>query len=146
VLIGLRSRLPDCRKILPVLHPQNYATIELGVVPLDPRDKQLSPWETVIAGRRVESLPVLQEAIYGMESRLGLGGEGADILKKRGQTEIRLDSGWGKWADHHLAARARVSGDRQVQIRRPGAKVGAWDQQERGPERAEIQFEGGQTR
>lgn len=52
-------------------------------------------WETVIAGRKVESLPVLQEAIYGMESRLGLGGEGADTLKKRGRTEIRLDSGWG---------------------------------------------------
>jgi hypothetical protein len=52
-------------------------------------------WETVIAGRKVESLPVLQEAIYAMESRLGLSGEGADMVKKRGQTEIRLDSGWG---------------------------------------------------
>jgi hypothetical protein len=50
-------------------------------------------WQTVIAGRRVESLPVLQEAIYGMESRLGLSGEGADMGKKRGQTEIRLDRG-----------------------------------------------------
>jgi hypothetical protein len=58
-------------------------------------DTQEIVWETVITGRRVESLPVLQEAIYGMESRLGLGGEGADILKKRGRTEIRLDSGWG---------------------------------------------------
>jgi hypothetical protein len=52
-------------------------------------------WETVITGRRVENLPVLQEAISGMESRLGLGGEGADTLKKRGRTEIRLDSGRG---------------------------------------------------
>ena len=52
-------------------------------------------WETVITGRRVESLPVLQEAIYGMESRLGLGGDDAGTLKKRGRTEIRLDSGWG---------------------------------------------------
>ncbi len=51
-------------------------------------------WETVITGRRVESLPVLQEAICGMESRLGLSGEGADARKKRGRTEIRLDSGW----------------------------------------------------
>jgi hypothetical protein len=52
-------------------------------------------WETVITGRRVESLPVLQEAIYGMEQRLGLGGAGADTVKKRERTEIRLDSGWG---------------------------------------------------
>jgi hypothetical protein len=37
-------------------------------------------WETVITGRMVESLPVLQEAIYAMESRLGLGGEDADTL------------------------------------------------------------------
>ena len=58
-------------------------------------DTQEIVWETVIAGRRVESLPVLQEAIYGMESRLGLSGEGADMVKKRGRTEIRLDSGWG---------------------------------------------------
>jgi hypothetical protein len=52
-------------------------------------------WETVITGRRVESLPVLQEAIAGMESRLGLQGNDADTLKKRARTEIRLDSGWG---------------------------------------------------
>ena len=52
-------------------------------------------WETVITGRRVESLPILQEAIYGMESRLGLPGDDADTRKKRGRTEIRLDSGWG---------------------------------------------------
>jgi hypothetical protein len=52
-------------------------------------------WETVIAGSKVESLPVLQEAIYGMESRLGLQGNDPDTLKKRGRTEIRLDSGWG---------------------------------------------------
>jgi hypothetical protein len=37
-------------------------------------------WETVITGRRVESLPVLQEAIYGMESRLGLQGTDASTL------------------------------------------------------------------
>lgn len=58
-------------------------------------DTQEIVWETVITGRRVESLPVLQEAIYGMESRLGLGAEDIDTLKKRGRTEIRLDSGWG---------------------------------------------------
>lgn len=52
-------------------------------------------WETVIAGSKVESLPVLQAAIYGMEKRLGLQGEDADTLKKRGRTEVRLDSGWG---------------------------------------------------
>ena len=52
-------------------------------------------WETVISGSRVESLPILQEAIYAMESRLGLKGVDADTLKKRGRTEIRLDSGWG---------------------------------------------------
>jgi hypothetical protein len=52
-------------------------------------------WETVITGRMVESLPILQEAIYAMESRLGLQGEDVDTLKKRGRTEIRLDSGWG---------------------------------------------------
>jgi hypothetical protein len=52
-------------------------------------------WETVIAGSKVESLPVLQEAIYAMEKRLGLVGEDAETLKKRGRTEIRLDSGWG---------------------------------------------------
>jgi hypothetical protein len=56
-------------------------------------------WETVITGRRVESLPILQEAIYGMESRLGLGGGDADTRKKRGCTEIRLDSGWGSGAN-----------------------------------------------
>ena len=58
-------------------------------------DTQEIVWETVITGRKVESLAVLQEAISGMESRLGLGGAGADALKKRGRTEIRLDSGWG---------------------------------------------------
>jgi hypothetical protein len=52
-------------------------------------------WETVIAGRMVESLPVLQEAIYAMESRLGLQGENPATLKQRRRTEIRLDSGWG---------------------------------------------------
>jgi hypothetical protein len=56
---------------------------------------QETVWETVISGRKVESLPILQEAIYAMESRLGLGGEDAATLKKRERTEIRLDSGWG---------------------------------------------------
>lgn len=58
-------------------------------------DTQEIVWETVITGRRVESLPILQEAIYAMEHRLGLQAEDADTLKKRGRTEIRLDSGWG---------------------------------------------------
>jgi hypothetical protein len=58
-------------------------------------DTQEIVWETVIAGRMVESLPILQEAIYAMESRLGLQGEDPATLKNRGRTEIRLDSGWG---------------------------------------------------
>jgi hypothetical protein len=53
-------------------------------------DTQEIVWETVISGRRMESLPVLQETICGMESRLDLGGEDAD---ERGRTEIRLVSG-----------------------------------------------------
>ncbi len=52
-------------------------------------------WETVITGRRVESLAILQEAIYAMERRLSLQGNDASTLKKRERTEIRLDSGWG---------------------------------------------------
>jgi hypothetical protein len=52
-------------------------------------------WKTVMTGRMVESLPILQEAIYAMKSRLGLGGEDTDTLKKRERTELRLDSGWG---------------------------------------------------
>jgi hypothetical protein len=58
-------------------------------------DTQEIVWETVIAGRMVESLPILQEAIYAMERRLGLQGEDPATLKKRERTEIRLDSGWG---------------------------------------------------
>jgi hypothetical protein len=52
-------------------------------------------WETVISGRMVESLPILQAAIYAMEKRLGLERDDAETVKKRGRTEIRLDSGWG---------------------------------------------------
>jgi hypothetical protein len=52
-------------------------------------------WETVISGRMVESLPILQAAISAMEKRLGLEREDAETVKKRGRTEIRLDSGWG---------------------------------------------------
>ena len=50
----------------------------------------------LISGRRVESLPILQEAIYAMEKRLGLAGEDADTLKKRGRTEIREDAWLGQ--------------------------------------------------
>ena len=56
-------------------------------------DTQEIVWETAITGRRVESLPVLQEAIYGMEQRLGLDGKDVATVKKRGRTEMRLDSG-----------------------------------------------------
>jgi hypothetical protein len=58
-------------------------------------DTQEIVWETVITGRRVESLPVLQEAISGMEKRLGLDRKDIATMKKRGRTEMRLDSGWG---------------------------------------------------
>ncbi len=40
-------------------------------------------WETVITGRRGESLAVLQEAIYAMERRFGLQGNDASTRKKR---------------------------------------------------------------
>src|SRR5437764_11147305 len=43
----------------------------------------------------VESLPILQAAIYAMEQRLGSDGKDVETLKKRGRTEIRLDSDWG---------------------------------------------------
>jgi hypothetical protein len=46
----------------------------------------------VIMGCRVESLPVLQEAIYGMKKRLGLDGKDVATVKICGRTEIRLDS------------------------------------------------------
>lgn len=57
---------------------------------------QETVWETVISGRRVESLPILQEAIYAMEQRLGLSGEDAETMKKRGRTEIREDARLGQ--------------------------------------------------
>jgi hypothetical protein len=64
--------------------------------------------------RRVESLPVLQEAIYGMEGRLGLGGEDADTLCET-STNRDPPGQWleaeGQWAEHHLAFAARVSSD-----------------------------------
>ncbi len=46
----------------------------------EPPTRQPIVWETVITGARVESLPVLQEAIAGMESRLGLQGNDAGTL------------------------------------------------------------------
>ena len=39
-------------------------------------DTQEIVWETVISGRMVESLPILQEAIYAMEQPTRLGGGG----------------------------------------------------------------------
>lgn len=74
-------------------------------------DTQEIVWETVITGRRVESLPILQEAISGMESRLGLQGNDARTLKNRARTEIREDSWLGQWPQHHLALGAWLSGD-----------------------------------
>ena len=49
-------------------------------------------------GRTAESLAVLQEALTQAEHRLGLGGEDEVSQTKRGQVEIRLDSGWGSEA------------------------------------------------
>jgi len=55
-------------------------------------------WETVISARRVESLPVLQEAIQAAEHLLGCEGDKEEAQRKRVRTEIRLDSSWGSEA------------------------------------------------
>jgi hypothetical protein len=55
-------------------------------------------WETVVPGRTAESLSVLQEALTHAEERLGWEGEDAAAQSRRGQVEIRLDSGWGSEA------------------------------------------------
>ena len=55
-------------------------------------------WQTVISARSVESLPVLQEAIQAAEPLLGLVGDSDQTQRKRGRTEIRLDSSWGSEA------------------------------------------------
>lgn len=59
---------------------------------------QETVWETVVPGRTAESLPVLQEALTQAEQLLGLEGEGEAAQARRGQIEIRLDSGWGSAA------------------------------------------------
>ena len=56
---------------------------------------QETVWETVVTGRTVESVAVLQETIQAAEHLLGLDGEGEHIQAKRAHTEIRLDSAWG---------------------------------------------------
>ena len=55
-------------------------------------------WQTVISARRVESLPVLQEAIQAAEALLGMAGDSDEAQRKRARTEIRLDSSWGSEA------------------------------------------------
>lgn len=55
-------------------------------------------WQTVISARSVESLPLLQEAIQTAEALLGLAGDSEEVQRKRGRTEIRLDSSWGSEA------------------------------------------------
>jgi Transposase DDE domain len=55
-------------------------------------------WQTVISARSVESLPLLQEAIQAAEALLGLAGDSDEVQRKRGRTEIRLDSSWGSEA------------------------------------------------
>ena len=52
-------------------------------------------WETVISGRVVESLPLLQEAMQAAEHRLKLAGDDAAAQAKRARIERRLDSSWG---------------------------------------------------
>jgi hypothetical protein len=52
-------------------------------------------WETVVTGRTVESIVILQETIQAAERLLGLDGKGEHIQAKRARTEIRLDSAWG---------------------------------------------------
>ncbi len=55
-------------------------------------------WQTVISARSVESLPVLQDAIQAAEHLLGIAGDSDEAQRKRGRTEIRLDSSWGSEA------------------------------------------------
>jgi len=50
---------------------------------------QETVWKTVVTGRTVESLPVLQEAITQMERLLGLDREDKQIQARRTRTEIR---------------------------------------------------------
>jgi hypothetical protein len=59
---------------------------------------QETVWETVVPGRTAERLAVRQEALTQAEQRLGLAGEDEGAQTKRGQVEIRLDSGWGSEA------------------------------------------------
>ena len=56
---------------------------------------QETVWETIVTGRTVESLSVLQEAITQTERLLGLDGKDEQTQAKRTRTEIRLDSAWG---------------------------------------------------
>ncbi len=49
-------------------------------------------WETVISGRVVESLPLLQEAMQAAEHRLKLAGDNATARAKRARIELREDS------------------------------------------------------
>lgn len=65
------------------------------LVRVRPAQSQETVWETVVPGRTAESLAVLQEALTQAEQRLGLAGEDEIAQTKRGQVEIRLDSGWG---------------------------------------------------
>jgi hypothetical protein len=51
-----------------------------------------------VPGRTAESLTVLQEALTQAEQLVGLAGEDEEAQTKRGQVEIRLESGWGSEA------------------------------------------------
>lgn len=77
-----RSRSKTGRKLVRVRAAQYQETI----------------WEDVRAGRTVETLPVLQEAVTAAERLLGLDGDGPEALAKRARVEWRLDGGWGSEA------------------------------------------------
>ncbi|MGI8550892.1 MAG: hypothetical protein ACR2PL_08920 [Dehalococcoidia bacterium] len=78
-------------------------------------------WEDVLTGGSVETLAVLQEAVAATEKLLGLDGEDAAVVTKRGQTEWRMDSGWGSEAqinwllERGYQGTGKFKGDSRVQ-------------------------------
>ena len=52
-------------------------------------------WEEVVAGRTVETLAVVQQAVAAVERLLDLEEETPQTVARRARIEWRLDSGWG---------------------------------------------------